>query len=249
LARGLDYYTGCIWEVVTAESRAPASTADAQTNGEVKKARAKKEKHVSEDADRSDDPTVGVGSIAAGGRYDKYVQIRFFSKHIMTNYRCRLVGMFSGKGDIPCVGISFGIDRILSVLKKRLEKSPMQLRATEVDVYIMAFGSGLLPERMAMAKELWDAGIKAEFAYKVKPKFDKQFKDAERAGIPFAIILGENELARGEVKLKQMGLPEGDPEKNGIDLPKADVIEELKKRLARLEERSLAARLSAVSLQ
>jgi histidyl-tRNA synthetase len=96
---------------------------------------------------------------------------------------------------------SFGIDRILSVLKKRLESSPMQVRATEVDVYVMAFGSGLLPERMSLCRELWDAGIKAEFAYKLKPRFDKQFKDAEKAGIPFAIILGEDELARGEIKV------------------------------------------------
>ncbi len=96
---------------------------------------------------------------------------------------------------------SFGIDRILSVLKKRLESSPMQVRATEVDVYVMAFGSGLLLERMSLCRELWDAGIKAEFAYKVKPRFDKQFKDAEKAGIPFAVILGEDELAKGEVKV------------------------------------------------
>jgi histidyl-tRNA synthetase len=87
LARGLDYYTGCIWEVVTAESAAPALASNAQTNGEVKKERVKKDKQAAEDDDRSNDPTVGVGSVAAGGRYDK------------------LVGMFSGKGDIPCVGM------------------------------------------------------------------------------------------------------------------------------------------------
>ena len=42
------------------------------------------------DEDRSDDPSVGIGSVAAGGRYDG------------------LVGMFSKKSQIPCVGISFG---------------------------------------------------------------------------------------------------------------------------------------------
>jgi histidyl-tRNA synthetase len=215
---------------VTAESRPPAETS-AQTNGEVKSAQAKKDKKTSEDDDRSDDPTVGVGSIAAGGRYDK------------------LVGMFSGKGDIPCVGISFGIDRILSVLKKRLESSNLQVRSTEVDVYVMAFGSGLLKERMSLCKELWDAGIAAEFAYKEKARLDKQFKDAEKAGIPFAVILGEDELARGEVKIKQLGLSEGHQEKNGVDLPKADLVAELKRRLAGLEKRSLTARLAALTLQ
>jgi histidyl-tRNA synthetase len=168
LARGLDYYTGCIWEVVTAESAAPASSAPtaaaaanaAHTNGEVKQQRAKKDKTANEDDDRSDDPTVGVGSVAAGGRYDK------------------LVGMFSNKGDIPCVGISFGIDRILSVLKKRLEaeKAAQAVRPVETDCYVMAFGSGMLTERMKMAKECWDAGLKAGFQYKLKVRVDKQFK-------------------------------------------------------------------------
>ena len=165
LARGLDYYTGCIWEVVTAESAAPASsvppTASAQTNGEVKKERAKKDKATNEDDDRSDDPTVGVGSIAAGGRYDK------------------LVGMFSNKGDIPCVGISFGIDRILSVLKKRLEAQKAEVgavRPVETDCYVMAFGTGMLVERMELAKMCWEGGVKTSFMYKGKARVDKQFK-------------------------------------------------------------------------
>ncbi|KIW05046.1 hypothetical protein, variant [Verruconis gallopava] len=233
LARGLDYYTGCIWEVVTAESAAPALSSGAETNGAVKKERSKKDKKASEDEDRSDDPTVGVGSIAAGGRYDK------------------LVGMFSNKGDIPCVGISFGIERILAILKKRLEassSSAAQIRPVETDCYVMAFGTGMLPERMAIAKQLWDAGLKASFQYKVKTRLDKQFKEAENLGAPFSIILAEEEWARGEVKLKQMSLPEGHPEKEGINLPKDTVVQELKKRLAAIEDRSLAARLGAVTL-
>ena len=66
----------------------------------------KKEKSASADVDedRSSDPTVGVGSVAVGGRYDE------------------LVGMFSGKSQIPCVGISFGVDRIFSITKARMEK-------------------------------------------------------------------------------------------------------------------------------
>jgi histidyl-tRNA synthetase len=50
------------------------------------------------------------------------------------------------------------------------EKNAAVVRKTEVDVYVMSFGSGLLEERMAIAKELWDAGVKAEFMWKVKPK-------------------------------------------------------------------------------
>jgi histidyl-tRNA synthetase len=50
------------------------------------------------------------------------------------------------------------------------DKNAAVVRKTEVDVFVMSFGSGLLEERMAVATELWDAGIKAEFTWKVKPK-------------------------------------------------------------------------------
>lgn len=69
LARGLDYYTGVIYEVVT-EGSAPPSV----TNPEAQKAPSKKKKQTNgADEDRSNDPTIGVGSVAAGGRYDEYV--------------------------------------------------------------------------------------------------------------------------------------------------------------------------------
>ena len=218
LARGLDYYTGVIFEVVT-EGSAPSST----TGQKLQKA-AKKEKISEFDEDRSNDPSVGVGSVAAGGRYDE------------------LVGMFSGKAQIPCVGISFGVDRIFSITKARMEASQnlTSIRPTEVDVFVMAFGgkgfTGLLKERMQVAKTLWDAGIKAEFAYKQKPKLPAQFKSAEQSGIPFAVILGEDEQAQGKVKIKEMGLAEGHPEKDGVMVDTKDLVKEVKERLRRKAE-------------
>ncbi|KAF8469088.1 hypothetical protein BDZ91DRAFT_655469 [Kalaharituber pfeilii] len=207
LARGLDYYTGIIYEVVTEASAAPVS-----------KGNAPRKQNVTIDpndpeADRSNDDTIGVGSIAAGGRYDE------------------LVGMFSqsAKGGIPCVGISFGVDRIFSIKKARLDQQSVRLN--EVDVYVMAFGSGLLKERMQVARTLWDAGIKAEFSYKVKPKLPAQFKAAEQNGVPFAVILGEDELARGEVKLKELGLPEGHPEKEGVTVSLDNLGLEVQRRI------------------
>lgn len=141
LARGLDYYTGVIYEVVTEGSAPPAASGRKGTHPPKKSKEA--------DEDRSNDPSVGVGSIAAGGRYDG------------------LVGMFSGKAQIPCVGISFGVDRIFSITKARMEadKAAVLVRNNEVDVYVMAFGggkefTGLLKERMEVCKLLWDAGIK-----------------------------------------------------------------------------------------
>ena len=101
-----------------------------------------------EDDDRSNDPTVGVGSVAAGGRYDN------------------LVGMFQPKAQIPCVGVSFGVDRIFSITKARLEReqSTDVLRNSEVDAFVMAFGgkgfTGMLKERMSVCQSLWNAGLK-----------------------------------------------------------------------------------------
>ncbi|KAK0515987.1 hypothetical protein JMJ35_002021 [Cladonia borealis] len=223
LARGLDYYTGVIYEVVTEGSAPPSTTSTKKppsTNHNHNPKPPRKEKSAPEfDEDRSNDPSVGVGSIAAGGRYDE------------------LVGMFSGKAQIPCVGISFGVDRIFSITKSRLNTTTSTLRPTEVDVYVMAFGgkgfTGLLKERMQVAKTLWDAGIKAEFSYKEKPKLGAQFKKAEESGIPFAVILGEEEVGRGEVRVKEMGLEEGHGEKDGVVVKMEGLVGEVRGRLER----------------
>ncbi|KAJ9648481.1 Cytoplasmic and mitochondrial histidine tRNA synthetase [Coniosporium tulheliwenetii] len=210
LARGLDYYTGVIYEIVT-EGSAPASTGS--TEGQklqrsAKKDRAPKAMNADPDEDRSADPSVGVGSVAAGGRYDE------------------LVAMFSGKSQIP-VGISFGVDRIFSITKARMEadKNAAAVRLNEVDVYVMAFGgkgfNGLLEERMEVAKTLWDAGVKAEFSWKVKPKLPAQFKAAETGG---------------KVKIKEMGLPEGHPEKDGVMVEKSNLVQEVRERLRKFKE-------------
>ncbi|KAH6606636.1 histidyl-trna synthetase [Trichoderma cornu-damae] len=216
LARGLDYYTGLIYEVVTegsAPEAAPGSEAAAKSS--------KKKPKGSGDDDRSDDPTVGVGSVAAGGRYDN------------------LVGMFSGKNQIPCVGISFGVDRIFSITKARMaaDKSVDQVRGNDVDVYVMALGGkGLVKERLGICSKLWQAGIKAEFLYKTKPKMQAQFKAAEANSVPFAIFIGEDELAQGKVKIKEMGLKDGHPEKDGVLVDTTRMTEELKYRIQRKRE-------------
>lgn len=225
LARGLDYYTGVIYEVVT-EGSAPSSTSTAHTLQHTAKKESSHRKPPNSsnpaDEDRSSDPSIGVGSVAAGGRYDE------------------LVGMFSGRStQIPCVGISFGVDRIFSVTKARMASSQTleNVRINEVDVFVMAFGgkgfTGLLKERMEVARTLWEAGIKAEFAYKEKPKLPAQFKAAETGGVPFAVILGEDELNIGKVKIKELGLPEGHPEKDGVLVEQGRLVEEVRERLAR----------------
>ncbi|KAJ5138427.1 Histidine-tRNA ligase/ATP phosphoribosyltransferase regulatory subunit [Penicillium bovifimosum] len=234
LARGLDYYTGVIYEVITEGSAGVQADAP-----EAQKAAKKGKTKTSEDDDRSNDPTLGVGSVAAGGRYDN------------------LVGMFLPKAQIPCVGISFGVDRIFSITKERLrrEQKTDALRSSEVDAYVMAFGgkgfNGMLKERMEICQKLWSAGIKAEFSYKLKPKLPQQFKAAEQGDVPFAIILGEEELAAGKCRIKEMGLPEGHAEKEGVEVEIASLVTELQARLAQKQHgvvSSLAQQLQGMTV-
>ncbi|KAJ9625806.1 Cytoplasmic and mitochondrial histidine tRNA synthetase [Taxawa tesnikishii (nom. ined.)] len=220
LARGLDYYTGVIYEVIT-EGSAPQTNEGQKVQQKAKKeTKSKNNPNVDGDEDRSNDPSVGVGSIAAGGRYDK------------------LVGMFSGKGDIPCVGISFGVERIFSITKARMEAegAAKAVRLNDVDAYVMAFGGkgfeGLLEERMKVAQRLRQAGIKADYLMKKKPKLPAQFKAAETSGVP---------LRSFWVKIKEMGLEEGHPEKEGVQVELDNLVEEMRARIEKSKAKGVEA--------
>ncbi|KAJ7239759.1 hypothetical protein B0H12DRAFT_1204160 [Mycena haematopus] len=194
LARGLDYYTGIIYEAVVEASAPPgfkaSATAAAPTPApDAPKKKAKKPK--ADDEEEIDESQVGVGSIAAGGRYDG------------------LVGMFTAAAaadgkkvtGLPCIGISIGLDRIFALVwPKWVAKGG---RCKETMVYIMAAGDGLLEERIGLVRELRDSGIKADFLAKKKPKLDAQFTAGERDEVPFAVILGADELKSGNVKVKE----------------------------------------------
>jgi histidyl-tRNA synthetase len=69
-----------------------------------------------------------VGSIAAGGRYDK------------------LVGMFSGK-DVPAVGVSIGIERVFAIMETRVKEKAAaegrRVRAIETEVLVASIGNNL----------------------------------------------------------------------------------------------------------
>jgi histidyl-tRNA synthetase len=213
LARGLDYYTGLIYEAVTKES-APPDAATIAENNEKKK---KNKKKADDDEDNSEN--VGVGSILAGGRYDN------------------LVGMFAGgkkNASVPCVGVSFGVERIFSLIKARPGLYD-RARPNSTEVFIMAFGggpewTGFLPERMEVAKKLWEGGVKAEFIYKTKPKTPKQFEAAEKSGCPLAVILGQEEYRNGVVKVKELGL--GADADQGVDVPFDMMVPYIKNKLS-----------------
>lgn len=169
-------------------------------------------------SDELDESTVGVGSIAAGGRYDN------------------LVGMFSGtnkKGEpnlkIPCVGVSIGVERVFSILMSKQKAE--DIKSNETEVFVIAVGDGLLKERMEIANQLWDADIKASFLFKNKPKLPAQWAACEKDHIPFAVIIGKDELERGEIKIKDMRSKD-ESQGGGVTIARANMVDELKKRLS-----------------
>ncbi|XP_023220595.1 histidine--tRNA ligase, cytoplasmic-like [Centruroides sculpturatus] len=134
-----------------------------------------------------DDDGVSVGSIAGGGRYDK------------------LVGMFDSKHkNVPCVGISLGIERIFSIMEAKAQLINKKIRTTCTEVYVASAQKKMIQERMKLCRELWDANIKTEHSYKLNPKLLDQLQYCEEHAIPWAIIIGESELQKGIVKLRHV---------------------------------------------
>lgn len=148
LARGLDYYTGLIYEAIVEASAPPGFKANpsvAPTPATPKKP--KKEKDGEEE--EIDESQVGVGSIAAGGRYD----------NLVGSFAAAAAG--EGKKKVvqtPCVGVSIGMDRIFALLWPKWVS--MGGRSKDTMVYVMAAGDGLLEERMELVHELREQGIK-----------------------------------------------------------------------------------------
>lgn len=131
------------------------------------------------------------------------------------------------KKNVPCVGVSLGVERIFSVLENRLAEQGQKTRTTQVQVFVAAAQKNLHEERMRIIVELWDAGINAEQSYKKSPKILAQLQHCEDNGIPLAIIIGEKELARGEVTLREVDT------RAEHSVPRANLVQEIKKHLAK----------------
>lgn len=123
-----------------------------------------------------------MGSICGGGRYDD------------------LTGIF-GLPNISGVGISFGADRIYDVLQS-LDKFPSD--AVEGTKVLFAnLGDKEVLFTIPIVKELRKAGVVTEI-YTDFTKLKKQFDYADKKKIPFLAIVGEDELAKGEVSIKNL---------------------------------------------
>lgn len=123
-----------------------------------------------------------MGSLLGGGRYDE------------------LVGQFAGRS-IPTVGLAFGIERLHDVMEE-LGMGPGQRSIATVLVTI--FSRETAAESLRIASELRAAGLHVEMALDAKEKLGKQLQYADRRGIPFALVAGPDELARGEVLIKEL---------------------------------------------
>ena len=144
IARGLDYYTGTVYETTLNEHPQ-------------------------------------IGSICSGGRYEN------------------LAGQYT-KSHLPGVGISIGLSRLYWQLR---EAGLVGTAQSTVDVLVTQMDEAQLPAYLALAGELRAAGIATEVVLETG-KLGKQFKYADRAGIRFAVVLGEDELAKGVVTVKDL---------------------------------------------
>uniref|UniRef100_A0A182P4D8 histidine--tRNA ligase n=1 Tax=Anopheles epiroticus TaxID=199890 RepID=A0A182P4D8_9DIPT len=181
LARGLDYYTGVIYEAVLLGGGGGGG------------------------ADQQEEE-ITVGSVAGGGRYDN------------------LVGMFNPKRkQVPCVGVSIGVERLFSIIEARVAG---KTRTNETEVYVASAHKGLHLKRLEILNQLWAAGVKAEHSYKLNPKLLAQLQHCEEYQIPYAIVLGDGELSRGVVKLREIATRKEE------EVPLDSFIEELRRRLS-----------------
>ncbi|MCU0646126.1 MAG: histidine--tRNA ligase, partial [bacterium] len=122
-----------------------------------------------------------IGSLTGGGRYDE------------------LVGMFSGQ-NIPATGTTIGIERIIDVMT---ELNMLPESKTKTRVLVTIFDAATRNASLDIAKNLRSAGINAEIFFDMGG-LKKQFKYADKKGIPYVVILGPDEVARKEASLKNL---------------------------------------------
>ncbi|MFA9189038.1 histidine--tRNA ligase [Flavobacterium sp. FBOR7N2.3] len=146
LARGLNYYTGAIFEVAAPKG-------------------------------------VAMGSIGGGGRYDD------------------LTGIFDSKNKMSGVGISFGLDRIYLVIEE-LGLFPETVTASSKALFIN-YGDQEAFYALQAIKKLRSEGIKVEL-YPDNVKVGKQFQHADKRNIPFAVIVGGEEMSSNTYSLKNL---------------------------------------------
>lgn len=166
IARGLDYYTGSVFETMLTE-------------------------------------LPEIGSICSGGRYDN------------------LAGLYTNQ-ELPGVGASVGLDRLLAALE---ELGRLSARTSTAKVLVSILDEDAAPQCLGLAKKLRDNNIPVEM-YPQQAKLAAQLKYADRKKIEFVVLAGAKELAADSCSVKAMitGV-----QTDGIKLD--DLLEFLKSRI------------------
>lgn len=144
IARGLDYYTGIVYETNIKGSES-------------------------------------IGSVCSGGRYDKLVEI-------------------AGGGSVPGVGFSFGIERIVDIMK---EKKLLDSVKTKTKVFIVSVNDSVRKDCIKLAQQLRKNGINTQIDIMGR-NIRKQLEYVDSFGIPYSIIVGPEEAKKNKFKLKNM---------------------------------------------
>lgn len=145
IARGLDYYTGTVYETTLL-----------------------------------DHPE--IGSVCSGGRYDN------------------LAGYYIDK-PLPGVGISIGLTRLFYVLDEQGLINP-ELPSAPADALVIPMTADA-GAAISLAEQLRGFGIKVQL-YGEQKKFKQKMSYADKLGVPFAILLGEDEIAQEKCSVKNM---------------------------------------------
>ena len=146
IARGLDYYTGTVYETTLL-----------------------------------DHPE--IGSVCSGGRYDNLAEYYTDRK-------------------LPGVGISIGVTRLFYVLQEQ-DMLSKDILTAPAEAVVIPMDEGCMAFAVETATALRSAGVKTQIYFENR-KFKQKIGFADKAGIPFALIIGGDEAAAGVVSLKDM---------------------------------------------
>lgn len=126
-----------------------------------------------------------VGSVGGGERYDGMME--------------RLTGM-----KIPATGIAYGFDRTVEAADQLgLIPTSQKIRAL-----VTVFSAGLQGDSLDVARQLRAAGLNTELYPDPTDRLDKQLKYADKKGIPYVIVIGQDEVDGGQVTLKNLATRE-----------------------------------------
>jgi histidyl-tRNA synthetase len=169
IARGLDYYTGVVFETFL-------------------------------------DDLAAIGSVCSGGRYDNLAKL--FTKQ-----------------ELPGVGASLGLDRLLAAMEE-LELLPTA--ATPAPVLVVQFDAARLGEYQALARLLRAEGIGVEVFPEAK-KVGQQLQYAEKRGFCVALIAGSKEFERGVWNVKNLAT------RAEVTVGQAEIVDAVRKTLSAVQ--------------